>query len=189
MKRFSILIPTLEDRKVEYFDKLYPFLKDQCTSEVEICVLRDQKQLIVGAKRNKLIEMAQGDFVAFVDDDDWVSDTYVKDILGAIKSDDHLDCVGFWGEVYFLNELAGKMIHSIACRGWHEEAGFYYRHPNHLNPVRKSLITGQKFQHISSSEDYFWSQEMQGRGVLKREVFLGEKPTYIYKCRVAKKGL
>ncbi|MBI2486502.1 MAG: hypothetical protein HYW01_06020 [Deltaproteobacteria bacterium] len=75
---FSILIPTLESRQ-EQFHKLYEKLNRQIaenslTEEVEVAYFLDNMKHSVGFKRNKLIEWAKGKFVAFVDDDDDVSD-------------------------------------------------------------------------------------------------------------------
>lgn len=186
---FSILIATLDDRKQQYLDGLFSFLQKQLMEEVEIIPLSNQKQSSIGAKRNRLLQMAKGKFAAFVDDDDWVSDTYVRDIVTAIRENENLDCVGFYGEVYFQGKLEGRMIHSITCSSWSEEPGTYFRPPNHLNPIRLDISRKFKFRNINSSEDYFWSTDIQRSGLLKKEIFLGHKPTYIYRCRTAKKGL
>jgi glycosyltransferase involved in cell wall biosynthesis len=74
----SILIPTLESRKEE-FHRLYEKLSNQIignslADEVEILYLLDNREYSLGFKRNRLIEKAIGRFVAFIDDDDDVSD-------------------------------------------------------------------------------------------------------------------
>lgn len=50
---------------------------------VEHLVLIDNKARTVGEKRDALLRCARGYYVAFVDDDDWVSDDYVNSILAA----------------------------------------------------------------------------------------------------------
>ncbi|GAH67896.1 unnamed protein product, partial [marine sediment metagenome] len=124
--------------------KLEGFLRGQISKAgakdaVEIVMLQDQGETVVGIKRNVLLDKAQGKFCAFVDDDDWVSDTYVPDILSAIRTYDDLDCVGFFGDVLFQGKHAGIMIHSTLCPCWTEKAGMYYRPPNHLNPIRADI--------------------------------------------------
>ena len=186
---FSIMICALDDRRQQYLEPLLAHLEKQKNEEIEIVVLSDQKQTSVGTKRNNLLQLAQGKFAAFVDDDDWVSDTYVSDILSAIKNTEELDCIGFYGEVWFQEKWGGRMIHSVACGSWTEEPGTYYRPPNHLNPIRLELSRQVKFRDITISEDHFWSVDLVKSGLLKNEVFLGHKPLYIYRCREAKKGL
>jgi len=187
MPKLSILIPTLQSRK-ESFDSLCAFLlKQPLSSEVEILSDVDDGELSVGEKRNRLLQRATGDFVVFVDDDDKVSDTYVPDVVGVLRLD--LDCVGFFGQVFFKGEFAGRMIHSVLCQSWTEEPGNYYRPPNHLNPIRRDIALTVPFQHIRFSEDHFWSLGLVESGLLKHEVFLGHKPMYFYKCGGEKKTL
>ena len=188
---FSILIPTLTDRRDEYLDPLMKHLSDQIEDfdEVEIVTAEDQGQSPTGVKRNDLIRISSGKFVAFVDDDDWVSDTYVPDILTAIKQHEDLHCIGFFGETYFQGELGGIFIHSLMCGAWTERPGWYFRPPNHLNPIRRDLIKDIRYKPVTISEDHFWTLEVAKTGRLKNELFLGQKPTYIYKCREVKKGL
>jgi glycosyltransferase involved in cell wall biosynthesis len=189
---FSILIPTLEDRKIQFLDPLMAMLSLQLVSHqgvVEVCLDSDKGEKTIGEKRNTLLKNAQGKYSAFIDDDDMVSDTYVDDIVHALTYRDDVDCVGFYGHVFFQDEFAGNMIHSTMCLDWTEEAGVYFRPPNHLNPIRRELALQQSFQHIDFSEDHFWSVGLKEQGLLKTEVFLGHKPTYIYKCREKKKGL
>ena len=164
-------------------------IEPQTTNDTEILVYPDNGEITIGTKRNRMLHMASGKFCAFIDDDDLVSDTYMKDILNVIKSYDDLECIGFWGEVWFNGVFGGKMVHSIMCDNWTEDGTYYYRPPNHLNPVRTSIARKFKFRDIRTSEDHFWSTDMNKSKVLKKEVFLGHKPTYIYKCRENKKGL
>jgi len=189
MTLLSIMIPTLEDRKTQYLEPLMEHLRKQQTDEVNIDIRSDRGEMDIGTKRNLMLKEARGKFVAFVDDDDWVSDTYVSDILQAIKAHDALDCVGFWGEIYFSGELGGRMIHTTMCKFWTEVPGVYYRPPNHLNPVRAEIAKRFQFQSIRTSEDHFWSMDLKESGLLNYEVFLGAKPTYIYRCKEAKRTL
>ncbi len=102
---FSILIPTLDNRH-EQFSRLYERLNEQINEkflakEVEVLYFSDNKQHSLGFKRNKLIEWAKGKFIAFVDDDDNVSDDYVPIICRTIKENPDIDCVGIKGIITF----------------------------------------------------------------------------------------
>jgi hypothetical protein len=52
---------------------------------VEHLVLIDNKRRTVGEKRDALLRASQGDYVAFVDDDDDISHDYVEEILKAAQ--------------------------------------------------------------------------------------------------------
>ena len=68
---------------------------DDYTGSVEIRILRDNKEMSVGEKRNKLIHMAKGEYFSFIDDDDLVSEEYVDQVLRKIFKNP--DIVTFWG--------------------------------------------------------------------------------------------
>src|SRR5215467_9960671 len=99
----SILIPTLESRRASFL-RLYQRLDRQIVhnnlrSVVEILVFEDGGQHSIGKKRNALLQRAAGRFVVFVDDDDDVSDDYVRLIAGALSKRPDVDCIGIKGQV------------------------------------------------------------------------------------------
>jgi glycosyltransferase involved in cell wall biosynthesis len=51
---------------------------------VEHLVLLDNKRRTVGEKRDALLRIARGDYVAYVDDDDYIADNYVEELVNAI---------------------------------------------------------------------------------------------------------
>ena len=53
-------------------------------ARVEVLVLEDNRRRSIGRKRDDLIQLAQGDFLTFVDDDDSVDDGYVDALVRAI---------------------------------------------------------------------------------------------------------
>jgi len=85
----SILIPSTTDRKI-MTDKLYHYLQAQVLysnldEKVEIIVDMDNKEVSIGAKRQRMIEAAKGEYVVQIDSDDWVSSDYIKTILKALE--------------------------------------------------------------------------------------------------------
>ena len=59
----------------------------------------------VGEKRNKLINMAKGEYFSFIDDDDLVSEEYVDQVL--IKNTQRVSKTADSGVVMFTGPLLG----------------------------------------------------------------------------------
>jgi len=84
---WSILIPSIPERYHTAQGLLFSLLESQSIArmqDVELLVLMDNKRRSVGAKRNALLEMAQGEYVSFIDDDDEVATDYVQKIYRLI---------------------------------------------------------------------------------------------------------
>ena len=182
---FSILICSLHRRK-HYLEKLWACLKPQVPSDcsLEILVETDDGEIPIGAKRNRLLERAKGKFVAFIDDDDLVVETYVAQVLDAIKNHPHVDVIGM-SLIMTTNGIEPeKSFHSLQYTSWwdcpDQETGRkkYFRNPNHLNPVRRELALQVKFPDGSShGEDRDYSMRLLP--LLKAEHNI-EKPIYFY---------
>lgn len=138
--KLSILIPTLEKRKT-VFNKLYNKLIDQIEkfnlkNNVEIVVSCDNGQKPTGQKRNELLQKSNGLYTCFLDDDDDVSNDYIKLIYDATLKDP--DCISLTGIITFDGKNPKKFIHSIKYDSYFEKNNIYYRPPNHLNPIKRS---------------------------------------------------
>lgn len=72
----------IESRAIPLIRKLE---KQAEGKDVEILYLLDNKKRSVGHKRQALLDVAKGDYVAYVDDDDDVSDDYVSALVSAIE--------------------------------------------------------------------------------------------------------
>jgi len=82
----SILTPAVPSR-IDQLATLCEEIAHQIGSQpVEHLVLLDNKKRTVGEKRDALLRMAHGQYVAFVDDDDDISRDYVSRILAAAES-------------------------------------------------------------------------------------------------------
>lgn len=106
--RLSILIPTLVDRLLHQKKFLYNIISElqkqtKHFSDIEILSLLDNRKLSTGVKRNILLQQAQGDYVAFVDDDDMISENYIKEILVGLESG--CDVITFLVEANVKSEL------------------------------------------------------------------------------------
>jgi glycosyltransferase involved in cell wall biosynthesis len=181
--KLSILICTIDSRK-ELFDKLCYKLTKQILdknleNEVEILYLSDNKELPVGMKRNILLSNATGKFSCFVDDDDDIDKDYIKEIHKVITENPDIDCIGIKGKIISKNLGTKEFIHSIRYKNYSEDKEYYYRPPNHLNPIKKELIQHFTFPMISFGEDTDWALKIADSGVLLKEVFI-DKVLYYY---------
>jgi len=173
-KKLSLLIASLENRK-PMLDNLTRFLKAIVTPEVEVLISLDTGEKTIGTKRNELLRAATGDYIAFVDDDDYLSPLYIKLILEAIAT--FPDCVGITGIIMLKKEGPRLFKHSLQYKHWFEENNIYYRCPNHLNPVKREIALTNLFPEISDQEDRVYSLNLQHK--LKTEINI-ETPLYYY---------
>lgn len=174
----SILIPTLESR-AEVFARMHHKLRDQirvCALEhqVEIVSLVDGGERSTGAKRNALMARARGTFVVSVDDDDDVSQNYVRLIADALRAHPEVDCLGIKGLRFFRGGHPRLFIYSTRYREYRTEGGMDLRPPHHLNPIRREIALRYKFEDVSYSEDADWAMRMSRERALRREFFVDE---------------
>ena len=183
---FSILICHTPDRD-HFLKKLMDCLQpqiDAASEPVEVLIETDQGKaqggMTTGKKRNLLLKKCTGKFAAFIDDDDLVADTYVSDILGAIKEDPTVDCVGMKGIITWKGKRPTEFVHSITCKSYTFDGVRYLRTPNHLNPIATRISKHVSFHDITFGEDVKWCFAV--KSFLKREIMI-EHPIYYYLCR------
>lgn len=143
-----------------------------------------EEGLSYGGKRNTLMDIARGDYVAFFDDDDDCHPEYVERILQAIEQGP--DVVGFKVACYgYANNCKSPEIMepadvSIRYNGWaNDQNGFkYVRYPHHLAPTKRehAMAIGYRGHY---GEDHDYSVRMQASGRLKTEVHIDEF-LYVY---------
>ena len=184
-KLFSILICTLAKRQ-KMFKILYSVLEVQAKccgveNQIEILSVVDNGKMPVGKKRNILISMSKGKFIAFVDDDDRVNSNYIKIITNIIKTNPDIDCIGMTGIYTTDGKDPKKFIHTLNCKEYFEKDGIYYRCPNHLNPIRRDCIKDIKFDEINFGEDAKWAFKIRDKNLLKKEIMYDQDPLYYYR--------
>lgn len=172
----SILICTIPKRKA-LFDKLLFELRAQVLASGEkIEILADGNDGTVGLKRQRLIEKAQGKYVVFVDDDDWVSTDYVQSIVHALKSSP--DVVGFNGWITTNGKHKTNFKISKDC-DYHTTSAGYERFNNHLSPVKREIALEIGYKNMSYQEDYDYAVRLRSSGLVKTERFIS-KHLYFY---------
>lgn len=173
MIRLSILIATTSARS-EIIKPLLENLRKQMTDEVELIFSHHETDCI-GAKRNALLQMANGDYVVFIDSDDHVTPNYVRLILSALETTP--DCIGICGFMTTNGRDQRQWHISKEYTHWHESDGSYFRTPNHISPVRRELALQAGFPEISFGEDIAYSERLYP--LLKTEVKI-KQPIYHY---------
>lgn len=181
-KRWSILICTIEGRE-EKFEKLCEKLKEQTkklglTHEIEILSFKDKRgEHTVGFKRNQLLAASQGEYVSYIDDDDDVSEDFIGIIYEKLCRNP--DCVSLVGIITVDGANAKKFIHSIKFNRYFEENNTYFRPPNHLNPIKRSIAVQFTFPEKSVGEDTDWAMAIARSELLKKEAII-DTPYYFY---------
>ena len=181
----SILICTLPERRsmldgmLNRIASLVALLPEEDRNEVEVVSDDSPRTVPTGIKRNNLIDKSTGSYFIFLDDDDWISEFYVCDILNACKTG--VDCVTFKGWMT-TNGIARvewciRLGERYEARTDHDGITRYYRFPNHLCAFRKDLVKDVRFPSLWQGEDYQWACNIQHR--LKTEVHI-DKPLYHY---------
>jgi hypothetical protein len=187
--KLSILIATLNSRaaikerlvtSINIQCEMLPGWKEAPIKPVEIIELADDGELILGDKRNQLLERASGEYVAFVDDDDMVSDSYVADALAAIDAY-HPDCVTFKGIITTNGGSSGEFKfdmdypHNI----WEQDSnGVHMRCPSIWCPIKASIAKSVKFMSVDCAEDRVWA--IQIYPLLNTQTYI-DKHLYFYR--------
>lgn len=181
----SILICSTEAR-APMLHRLVDHLRSQMRvfeRQVEICVSIDNGTKLIGDKRNELLQRAVGDYVAFIDDDDWVSYDYVARVVAACR--EGKDCTSLVGVLTTDGERPERFEHSLTYESWYiREDGVHVRTPNHLNAVRRELALKAGFTSKNFSEDHDYSMAL--KPLLQSQAFTGAAPLYYYWFRSKK---
>jgi glycosyltransferase involved in cell wall biosynthesis len=179
--KLSILICTIPEREI-MFNHLKEELERQVAElglENHIEILSDNTakgEMFVGEKRNVLKALASGEYICFMDDDDYPSLTYLRRIFEVIHKDVDIITIDM---NYFVN---GKFKKKYVINRWQGEIEmpdkyiidriFY-----HLCPHKKLISDKVLFSKKNFQEDADYSYEI--KPLLKTEFHIDE-PIYNY---------
>lgn len=157
MPKWSILICAVSER-VEKLSKLCDQIAKQLKPDIEVLVCLDNFEYTIGQKRQALLEAAKGEYVSFVDDDDWVPDYYVEKVLPLL---DGVDYIGWRQQLIHDGQMMKPTYHSLKHPVSEEENG-YYRNVSHLNPIKREIALTGNFDKTpqGTAEDDPWSQQV-----------------------------
>jgi glycosyltransferase involved in cell wall biosynthesis len=161
MKLLSILIPSIPVR-TELLHRLLCILAPQVTPEVEILINMDSGAKTIGDKRNSLLRAAEGEYVSFIDDDDRVSEDYVKQLLAGIAQG--VDVVSIRG-LYFENGVQKGITLDKPYQAWRTIPGegtlTFLRGVQHLDAIRREIAQSVKFESRSFGEDSVFGKTIE----------------------------
>lgn len=168
----DILIPTIPHRH-HRLCVLLEELERQWEQGLSVIVLRDNLERPGWAshgKRQDLVEAARGDYIVFIDDDDWVAVDYVAKIMAALRQDP--DYVGF--QVIYTENGTRNWLddHSLRHGRFGQEGNMLLRDISHINPIRRRLASQVRW---SSQSDEDWTNELRATGTVKTEVYIPEE--------------
>lgn len=173
----SILTPAVPSRwsKVQ---ELHNALALQIgDAHVEHLVLLDNKRRTVGEKRDALLRMARGRYVAFVDDDDAVSDDYVSALLTAAASAP--DVITF-RQLAIVNGYRGEIEFRLGnLNEPFKPGGVTKRNAWHVCAWRRSLAVLSCYPPANYGEDWAYASRLCGIAGL-REVHI---PSVLHEYR------
>lgn len=155
----SVLIPSVPSRVESMLLPLMAKLSAQCDrrpGKVEVLVLIDNKTRSVGLKREALMQSSRGRFVAFVDDDDDVADSYIERIVDAAEANPDADCIVF-DQTCTLNDSPAVIVkHGIEFENTEIGLDGGTRKPWHVMAYRGVLARSCHFPDASYGEDWYW---------------------------------
>lgn len=179
--KLSILICTLPKRLKEFISISGEVNYQIIVNDIKAEVLYDDSEFdSIGEKRNRLLGMANGEYVCFVDDDDDISNDYINLLMEGINKG--VDCCSLKGVITTDGHNPEIFEHSIKYREWKTTNNEikYERYPNHLNCIKSSIAKQLNFPEKNFGEDHDWSKQLYESGLLKTEHYI-EQPIYFYK--------
>jgi len=163
--KLSILIPTLPSR-FDCFNKLVEELEEQIGNkqEVEILGLLDNKASTLGTKRTQMMQMCQGEYFVFIDDDDSVIYDFVGKVLFALKSNPNLDLLTYNVELCYMD--TGRKVqctYTLGLKKGTTKGEEYNGPPAHTHVWRTELVRDIEFPSKNFKEDTEWCNLAQKR--------------------------
>lgn len=167
--KLSILTPTIPGREAQA-RALSEKIASQTQDGVEHLILSDNRTRSIGAKRQSLVDIARGQYVAFVDDDDDISDGYVGRILEAIAANP--DVVTFQQRAIY-NGLESTVHFRLGQGdGQFIPGGITKRDAWHVCAWKRAAVDGCQFLENNYGEDLAWC--VQARKRAKTEIHIPE---------------
>jgi len=164
--KLSILIPSIPER----IDKLQLLLvkmqiQIQGNPHIEVISLIDNKKISIGEKRDALVQLANGKYLAFVDDDDDISSEYMNEIYTAIITNEDVDLIMF-DSLAILNGKNCNILVDIDNENEpirKDDEDNYIdtkRKPFHVCAWKSEIAKTERFAAVGYGEDWDWVKRL-----------------------------
>lgn len=179
----TFLIPTIPGREESLrrlMGRIHDTIARVCPNlRYEIRIDFDAKESSIGIKRQRLLQAATGKYLAFIDDDDDITDVYIEDLWATIQgSYPVMRLRGQIQQYTFTHSIGNKLTDSMA----HYDV--FIRPPNHLNPMMSDVAKLIPFRDAVRGEDLDWAIRLARTGFLTREYQSDQSRIhYIYNTR------
>lgn len=161
----TIAIPTIKQRK-KIFDELYMEFVRQTKlygEQIEIIYLCDNKEMTIGAKRQKLNDTAKGKYVVQWDDDDWIHPNGIDMIMEGISSNSDVISYNYSCDIKLPiehNSVYPRKVSIGYNNSFNNLDKLLYMTPDPKNPIKREILHKIKFQDTSWSEEYYFKLEL-----------------------------
>jgi glycosyltransferase involved in cell wall biosynthesis len=162
MIKLTILVLTIPNRIKYFYPRLMKQLIEQTKnrSDVELLSLFDNKKRSIGAKRQAILDLVQGEYCVFIDDDDRIADDYVEEIMKSLYENPNCDCVVFNNLTSINNNPPILCMYGIEFEygyldnnnhqlGWRGK-------PAHTMVYKSSIAKAHRYTDMGSGEDVDW---------------------------------
>ena len=165
----TILVPSIPSRIDYFYPRIMKQLLDQTKKydNIELISVFDNKKRTIGKKRDDMLNLAQGKYVTFVDDDDRLSDDYIDEIMNAIVVSttttniditNDVDCI-VYNTICCVNNGSIKKLckYGIEFTLGNINGGLEWRgKPAHTMVWKSSIAKKHRFSDMGWGEDFDW---------------------------------
>ncbi len=161
----SVLIPATPKRIVSCLCPLLSILEAQVArldqpQKVEILTFLDNRMRTIGEKRDALVQMSRGEFVAFCDDDDLVSDDYLQLLTDTIDVATPRTSVITFDQRAVVNGVEAICSFSLKHPNEPFKQPAFKRSAWHVCAWRGDMARRVRFPSTNYGEDWNWAKHL-----------------------------
>jgi len=134
----------------------YAALPPEYQDRIEILMLTDNKKMMLGQKRNAMVDIAQGRYVQFIDDDDRIEPDMFRSVLAVTAR--NADVITFLAAVSLNGDEPRLCRYSKDFAADRNLVTGYERLPNHICAVKRDLALKVSFPNVLYGEDSAYSK-------------------------------
>jgi hypothetical protein len=149
--------------------------KNYAEEIIEIIIDTDNMVKSVGQKRNDLIKKARGQFICFIDDDDFIAENYLSIILYHLNSSIDILLIAIDHVQNGVKQT--KILPSLYIDNLITHKAIFKTNHFHLCPHKKSIAEAVLFDGVNFAEDMIYSQKMVKH---INNCYTISEPLYIY---------